>query len=80
MPKPVKSMSTKSWKGENSMQITFLKVNIKTEKFEQWKEEIILLNSIRIPTSWWQRKTYKRPDASPPFNHWTRGSKEQPLR
>ena len=55
-------------------------MNIKTEKIEQWKEEIILLNSIRIPTSWWQRKTYKHPDASPAFNHWTRGSKEQPLR
>lgn len=55
-------------------------MNIKTEKFEQWKKEIILLNSIRIPTSWWQRKTYKRPGTSPPFNHWTRGSKEQLLR
>ena len=55
-------------------------MNIKIEKFEQWKEEIILLNSIRIPTSWWQRKTYKRPDASPPFSHWVRRSKEQPLR
>lgn len=55
-------------------------MNIKTEKFEQWKEEITLLNPIRIPTSWWQRKTYKCPYASPPFSHWVRRSKEQPLR
>ena len=80
MPRPIKSMSTKSWKRENSMQITFLKYEHKTEKCNPEKREKVLLNPLRIPTSWWQRKTYKRPDASPPFSHWVRRSKEQPLR
>ena len=32
MPKPIKSMSTKSSKGENSMRITFLKCEHKNRK------------------------------------------------
>lgn len=78
--KPIKSMSTKSWKEENSMRITVLKCEHKNRKVWTMKRRN---NPSKFDTNTDKLKIKKNIQTSwriSTFNHWIRGSKEYPLR